>query len=823
MYNITGAQISRNKLFLLNEIEEIDYRPDSPFQVLMGSNGSGKSTLMRLLTAYDPDANEFHKGGSVRLHLDANGTKYVVGYDVNTSIRYTFSCDGVELNDGGTREVYRSLWAEELNVTQDTIALLTNKYRITRMRPAERQSLFSTITGVDMTYGFTAFDKLKRRVNGVKGAIKEDKSLLAKLISQRITDDEVEVLQSRVEDFRNRANRYLQEYRNDIPHSDPEELRKMLATHNVRIVALRALLRKPIVPAGFGSEAESILEMRELEQNLAHTLEWRDDLLKQFTDLDDMHQRLMVTQNASGQSTDEERTTLSKLIVERMAEPYFRPELTYDDPNSALNQLMRILPEWQQLLIAFTGGMSPSEALEKCGALEERQRTVIRGINQFETSIEAQKQHLVHLQQHTDEHCAKCGYSAAGELRTSAIKKAEGIIAELSERLHNGYKLRDEVAAELAILMEYRDTIQRILAPEQQYPLLRDYFAAIFAETYLFDNPSHLVGVSNSLLADLQAKVAILKAETRLAELDAIFDQLQSQQIGSLFALTQQIERTRERYETYVVDTSRLESTVSSTRQRLMTAGQYSQELSGLLGYIDYLHDDAMRYAIEGMFNNMCIAAYTDYDEAAKVIEEQLRNIGQIEARIKGTQDHLSEMESKYEGLLVLLDAMSPATGLLAKCAIRPVEHFINQMNLIIERVWTHELRVFPFRPREHVRMDYVFPMVVAGRDTLVPDITRASDGQSEIIDFAFIIVALLRKGNRGIPLMLDETDRPLQPEHKENLMVFLREMVESGWFSQIFVISHHVSAYSALPQADIIELAPKSSHPGANRVITFQ
>ena len=821
MYSITEAHIERNKLFLLNEIEEISYRPDSPFQVLMGDNGSGKSTLMRLLTAYDPDANEFHKGGAVRLHLDAEGTKYEVGYDINGSIRYTFKVDGVEMNEGGTREVYRSLWAEELGVTQTTIALLTNRYRLTEMRPPERQALFSTVTGVDMTYGFTVFDKLKRRANGVKGAIKEDKVLLAKLIAQRINDDEVEVLQSRVEDYRNRANRYLQAYRNDIEAVDPEEIKRLLATHKVRTVALRELLKRTVIPVGQSSEAEANLELRELEANLTHMTQWRNDLLKQFTELDDMHQRLQATVGSA--NTDEERQELVKTIRDATTQPYYRPEFHYDDPTTALNQLMRILPEWQQLVTEFNGGIAPKDAIDQCLALEERQRTVLRGIGQVEANIEAQKTHLQHLKSHTDEHCPKCGYSAAGELRANAITKAEATITELSGRLHTGYALRDEVTAELARLTEYRNTVQRILAPEHQYPLLANYFATIFAETYLFDNPSHLTGISNNLLLDLKAKVAIRKAETRLAEIDAIVRQLQDQQIGSMVALVQQIERTRERYEQYVEGVAKLEVHLANVRATMSAAGAYYQELSHVVGYIEHLHEDALRYAIDGMFNNMCIAAYTDYDEAAKVIEDQLRNIDQIEARIKGTQDHLAEMERKQEGLAVLMDAMSPATGLLAKCAIRPVEHFINQMNLIIERVWTHELKMLPYKPRDHVRMDYVFPMSVAGRDTLVPDINRASDGQAEIINFAFIIVALMRIGNRGIPLMLDETDRPLQPEHKENLMVFLREMVESGWFSQIFVISHHVSAYSALPQADIIELRPRSSHPGANRVINFK
>jgi hypothetical protein len=109
---------------------------------------------------------------------------------------------GVELNPGGTREVYRNLWETELNISAEIVALLSRKYRLTDMRPGERQALFATVTGVDVSYGFTVYDKLKRKLSPVKGAIKENHSELCKLISLRVDDHEVEQLRLRAAELR---------------------------------------------------------------------------------------------------------------------------------------------------------------------------------------------------------------------------------------------------------------------------------------------------------------------------------------------------------------------------------------------------------------------------------------------------------------------------------------------------------------------------------------------------------------------------------------------------------------------------------------------
>ena len=141
-------------------------------------------------------------------------------------------------------------------------------------------------------------------------------------------------------------------------------------------------------------------------------------------------------------------------------------------------------------------------------------------------------------------------------------------------------------------------------------------------------------------------------------------------------------------------------------------------------------------------------------------------------------------------------------------------------MNSIIRQIWTTPLEVMPCGFDDNAELTYVFPVVVNEDDSHpAKDVNSCSDGQVEIIDFAFKVVALLQLGQQGAPLLLDETDRPLTVDHKVKLMNYIKELVENNIFSQVFLISHHEAAWGALPSTDVMEVGLHRSHPDFNRV----
>lgn len=828
MYRITDVDVQRNHLFLLHQIEGISYKPQSPYQVLMGANGSGKSTLLSLLTGNDPEGSHFHAGGSFVMRLDAQGTRYEVGYDVNKGIRYTFKVETspnewTELNPGATREVYRNLWETELGVTADTVALLSRKYRLTDMRASERQALFATITGVDVSYGMSAYDKLKRRLSAVKGAIKENHAELTKLISLRVDDDEVEQLRLRAAQLRQESQRALMDYRSDLPPYDQGEVESALTHFEGSRNQLRKLLnQRPATLPIPAADMESYREMVRAQVHQSESLRVVErGILEQFHQADDLFQRLTVEQNRGHIEFTNEAAQLQEELRQLESQVYFNPEIRYHDIVAVHRTLAEILPGWQQQVTDFRGGYTIADAVAKRDTARLRLLEIERGINTLQGAIDAIESHLKHLNEPHSDHCAKCGYSATAERTAKAIAGNMEKLEGYRTRIAAGRELLAKTQVEHAEYTAYAEDLGRIVGVTERYPHLKTYFARIFTEASLFDDPVDLIHVSNMCFMDVQAKLRISEIEHRQAEISKISGQLAQQSVGTLEELGSRVETLRTSYEQAFVALQRAIVLQQESQSSYTEANNYVNSVSTTLTC--YLKDLERLHGICGiMLNEMARMHYTEVTAQAVAVETQLGERNVLESRIHGLEEHLGRLKVTQAKLQVLLNAISPQTGMLAKCSVEPITQFIDQMNYIIDRVWSHELRVLPYRPGKDVKLDYTFPLKVAGRDTLVPDISEGSDGQVEIVDFAFMVTGLLCKGNKGIPLLLDEIDRPMQPEHKESLMGFLIEAVESGWFSQIFVVSHHASAYTALPSPDMIELAPVPTNPAHNRVVEF-
>ncbi|MFB6316894.1 hypothetical protein, partial [Escherichia coli] len=61
-------------------------------------------------------------------------------------------------------------------------------------------------------------------------------------------------------------------------------------------------------------------------------------------------------------------------------------------------------------------------------------------------------------------------------------------------------------------------------------------------------------------------------------------------------------------------------------------------------------------------------------------------------------------------------------------------------------------------------------------------------------------------------PLYLDETGENFDETHKINVMNFIKDLVESKGFSQVFMVSHYASSHGAFTQAEILVMDPTNS-----------
>jgi ABC-type multidrug transport system ATPase subunit len=103
--------------------------------------------------------------------------------------------------------------------------------------------------------------------------------------------------------------------------------------------------------------------------------------------------------------------------------------------------------------------------------------------------------------------------------------------------------------------------------------------------------------------------------------------------------------------------------------------------------------------------------------------------------------------------------------------------------------------------------LDYKFPVFFADSVNVPPDISKTSKGQKQVIDFAFYLTVMLYLNLNDYPLFLDEPGEGFDEQHRVKLIDFVKQLMESGRHSQLFLISHYASGHGAFTNAEILVL----------------
>jgi ABC-type hemin transport system ATPase subunit len=100
--------------------------------------------------------------------------------------------------------------------------------------------------------------------------------------------------------------------------------------------------------------------------------------------------------------------------------------------------------------------------------------------------------------------------------------------------------------------------------------------------------------------------------------------------------------------------------------------------------------------------------------------------------------------------------------------------------------------------------LDYEFPLSVNLHALTVPDVSKGSSSQVDIVNFAFKIVVMMFLDMQDYPLYLDELAPSLDEQHRLNIIMFVKDFLEMRSASQLFMISHYAAMHGAFAQTDI-------------------
>ncbi len=83
----------------------------------------------------------------------------------------------------------------------------------------------------------------------------------------------------------------------------------------------------------------------------------------------------------------------------------------------------------------------------------------------------------------------------------------------------------------------------------------------------------------------------------------------------------------------------------------------------------------------------------------------------------------------------------------------------------------------------------------------------KSSDGQSEIIDYAFKMTALLYLDLAEAPLLFDEFGRTFDAAHRFRANAEIKSILENRNHAQMYMISHYAHVYESFTNAEFCVL----------------
>lgn len=417
---------------------------------------------------------------------------------------------------------------------------------------------------------------------------------------------------------------------------------------------------------------------------------------------------------------------------------------------------------------------------------------------QYETQLE----HLLSLK---EEECPKCehrwvpGRSERNKKHLEdVIQKGTGKIAELDVK-------QKELVGYLEDYEFYRQHLYAFRQITHHYPRLKDLWEAVLADPRLYEAPSELVGLVHLFGRDLEKHVEAQNASQRLEKLEKLLESpteggQMNGVLGRLEGLSKQVQDI-----TVALDDQRRElDYLTKYRQHIKVYLEKAEQLENTLEGLAELRDAL----VEGYRNDSIETAIRSHQEHLAGLQKRRTEKQTLEEIILALEKDETTLGINHDVLKLIASELSPVDGLIAEQLTGFIESFLHHVNQVIDSIWTYDLQVLSCG-LESGDLDYKFPLFVKheGESNQCPDIAKGSEAQVEVVNLAFRLVTMVYLGLEEYPVYLDEAGRSFDEQHRTNLLSFIKQLVDAGNYTQLFIISHYAAQFNVFTNAEILVL----------------
>jgi len=803
---ITKLILAGYKRLMLNNIHHLELNPTSIYQLILGTNGCGKSSVLYELSPLPATASNYIKGGYKTIELKHKNLLYVLNSNFKTGNRHSFLCNNEELNSGGTLTVQKELVEQHFNITQEIHELLIGESHFTDLSPIRRREWMTRLCDVDFSYALGVHQRLKIALRDTQGALKHTKNRIVSEANKLLTIGDVTEIETNYQTLYQELDKLFRERDQEIQPIISLNNKIDRALNDIEILAQRLIEKTPRLPTGSNFTSLEDIQAELLRQQVF--LEVKESLRQHIgQEYQELVQLIQQFKEAGVNELDSINQQCDLLKQERDS---YRAKVEYwheiiGNPVTLLPTFYAVNGDVIKLLQTFVKNDEHQYTPQSLTQEQETLRANNQQHNLLQNKIAHIESQLERYENLIAQNCPACGHQWIPGRTESEIKRLEAQKQEFILQLRAIetviQKNRDFIEiAQLSVQQFY--TLKQL---SREYPTLKQLWETILLSKELSTNASSLTHLVYSFGKDLDEHSKIYKLTERITRLEKLLENTENDsQLGGL----------KLRLESLTLQIEELTEIIAHTREQHTFLTKYHQHVKVYLDKVNTLNSQ-LNYLLED--KNQLIKAQRAL-ELDTVIREHQHRLATLQAQrtekqtLEGILADLKQDEIRLtldqKALEVLTDNLSPSDGLIAEQLTGFIDSFVAHINQIIQSIWTYELRVLPCG-LESGELDYKFPLLVKheGRDNVTPDIVKGSEAQVEVVNLAFRLVTMVYLGLHEYPLYLDEVGRSFDEQHRINVMNFLKRLVDTGDYPQMFLVSHYAAQYNIFPNPEVLVL----------------
>lgn len=802
--DLTKISIGGNRRFLYAGINEIELTPDSRQQLILGTNGSGKSTLLDAMSPLPASPGDYIKGGYKETRWKNEFHTYVLRSSfVRGEHPHSFLMDGVELNEGGTLMIQRKLVEQYFKYTTDLHELMLGNVKFTSLTAQKRKEWLVKLCHVDVSYAIGVYLKLQTTARNVLGARKHAEQRIVQRTAQLLGETELADLKQRLDSLNLELKLLMESKDYEVVWSDSNSAELRYIEAQLADLSQEILTMPLLDVEQFKNTSEIQNKINELYENAARLEERNNGIKKEYSSISDIVKMLSQSSSVSLQDLENECAALQ--LANQNEHLTSRQSLltNYNNLREIQTDLEQVIDPIEDLLIEIP--LNPNLKVYNNEVVQQKQdeRNQILAekdswYNRHQTAIAR----LQYLKSHDPVQCPECGHGWVPGVNDVELARLENSMPKYEAKL-------DELSKQLAafdVWYEQKETWKhaylRYRNYVSQYPRLKEIWDYYQDEYRIFNEPTSLVGYIRQYYEDIIVAIRCKARQDRIDVLHSAIEERKLLESNNVTVLNGKLSQLDTELSVGMAEVRLLDTRIEQLKQlydNIMTLESRSRQIKELLnhhvdGFIKQFKDGKNK-----IIDNLIMVRQQSLASLSARHHDAMSDVNMLAQY----ERDLEELKRSEHDLGLVLDALSPTSGIIAHTLNSFIGIFTQGMNKVISQIWTTPLQVLPCSMKD-TDLDYKFPLWFGSSEKTAEDISQGSSGQKEIVDFAFVLVARSFLKLNNIPLILDEVGRTFTDTHRRHLFDYIKYLN-----SQIFIVSHFSNTHGALNHADVNVIDP--------------